>query len=120
MAENKFTLPSFAKINWFLHILGKRTDNFHELCTVFQTVSLHDNLTFEENDEIILTCSDSKIPTGENNLIVKAARELQQKFDIKKGAKIYLEKNIPSPGGLGGGSSNAAVCGVRVDKTVGN
>ena len=109
MAENKFILPSFAKINWFLHILGKRSDDFHELCTVFQTVSLHDNLTFEENDEIILTCSDGNIPIGENNLIVKAALELKRKFNIESGAKIYLEKNIPAPGGLGGGSSNAAV-----------
>ncbi len=109
MAENKFTLPSFAKINWFLRVLGKRADNFHELCTVFQTVSLHDNLTFEESDQIILTCSDGNIPTDENNLVVKAAFALKRKLDIKNGAKIYLEKNIPAPGGLGGGSSNAAV-----------
>ncbi len=91
-----------------MRILGKRADNFHEICTVFQTVSLHDKITFEENDEIVLTCSDEKIPTGENNLIVKAALELKRKFEIKKGAKIHLEKQIPAPGGLGGGSSNAA------------
>ncbi len=109
MTENTFTLPSFAKINWFLRVLGKRADNFHELCTVFQTVSLHDKLTFSEHDEIVLTCDDEKIPTDENNLIVKAALELKQKFNIKSGAKIHLEKNIPAPGGLGGGSSNAAV-----------
>jgi 4-diphosphocytidyl-2-C-methyl-D-erythritol kinase len=109
MPRNSFTLPSFAKINWFLRVLGKRGDGFHELCTVFQTVSLHDNLTFSESDEIILTCDDEKIPTGENNLIVKAARALREKFAVNKGAQIHLEKNIPSPGGLGGGSSNAAI-----------
>ena len=107
--ENSFTLPSFAKINWFLRILGKRDDGFHELCTVFQTVSLHDNLTFSESDRIVLTCDDENIPIDDGNLIVKAARLLREKHDIKQGAKIHLEKRIPAPGGLGGGSSNAAV-----------
>ena len=109
MTKKTFTLPSFAKINWFLRVLGKRADNFHELCTVFQTISLHDKITFSEGDEIVLTCDDANIPTGENNLIVKAALELKRKYKIKSGAKIHLEKNIPAPGGLGGGSSNAAV-----------
>jgi len=109
MAEIIFTLPSFAKINLFLRILGRRDDGFHEICTVFQTVSLHDNLTFSKHSEIILTCRDKKIPTDERNLIIKAAFELKQKFNIKRGVKIHLEKNIPAPGGLGGGSSNAAV-----------
>lgn len=109
MGDTFFTLPSFAKINWLLRVLGKRADGFHEICTVFQTVSLHDNLSFSICDEIILTCQDKKIPTDETNLIVKAAIELKRKFNIKTGAKIHLEKNIPAPGGLGGGSSNAAV-----------
>ena len=109
MAEIIFTLPSFAKINWLLRISGKRADGFHEICTVFQTVSLHDNLSFSRCDEIVLTCQDKQIPTDERNLIVKAALELKQQFNIKTGAKIHLEKNIPAPGGLGGGSSNAAV-----------
>jgi 4-diphosphocytidyl-2-C-methyl-D-erythritol kinase len=109
MPRNSFTLPSFAKINWFLRVLGKRDDGFHELCTVFQTVSLHDNLTFSASDEINLTCDDEKIPTDEKNLIIKAAHALREKSAVKKGAQIHLEKNIPSPGGLGGGSSNAAI-----------
>ena len=109
MSENSFKLPSFAKINWFLRVLGKRDDGFHELCTLFQTVSLYDNLTFTENDDLILTCDKSYVPTGEKNLIIKAGMLMREKFGVKKGAKIYLEKNIPSPGGLGGGSSNAAI-----------
>lgn len=108
MTKKIFTIPSFAKINWFLRILGKRADGFHELCTAFQTVSLHDDITFRENDELILTCSNDKIPVDENNLIIRAAHELRQKFHINKGAAIHLEKKIPAPGGLGGGSSNAA------------
>jgi 4-diphosphocytidyl-2-C-methyl-D-erythritol kinase len=109
MPENSFTLPSFAKINWFLRVLGKRADDFHELCTIFQTVSLCDNLTFSSCDRIILTCDDERIPIGEENLIVRAANVLRQKYGIGTGARIRLEKNIPSPGGLGGGSSNAAI-----------
>lgn len=109
MPVESFMLPSFAKVNWFLRVLGKREDNFHELCTIFQTISLHDNLTFSEHEEIILTCNDDEIPIDERNLIVKSANILRKEFGGKKGAKIHLEKNIPSPGGLGGGSSNAAI-----------
>jgi 4-diphosphocytidyl-2-C-methyl-D-erythritol kinase len=116
MLENSFTLPSFAKINWFLRILGKRDDGFHELCTVFQTVSLHDNLTFSESEQVVLTCDDENIPTDDKNLIVKAAKILSEKYSIKKGAKIHLEKRIPALGGLGGGSSNAAVALLGLSK----
>jgi 4-diphosphocytidyl-2-C-methyl-D-erythritol kinase len=109
MSGISFKLKSFAKINLHLRILGKRLDNFHEICTVFQTVSLHDDLEFSPDDKITLTCNKKNIPVDETNLIVKAARILIKKFEIKKGAKINLEKRIPAPGGLGGGSSNAAV-----------
>lgn len=107
--SNSFELKSFCKINWNLYILGKRDDGFHELCTIFQTVSLYDKITFAENETLSLSCSDENIPTDKSNLIIKAAQLLQKNFDVSKGAKIYLEKNIPSPGGLGGGSSNAAI-----------
>lgn len=103
-----FTLPSFAKINLYLRVLGKRRDGFHELCTVFQTVSLHDDLTFSDAERISLSCSDPQIPLDQRNLIIRAAQFLQKHFSVEKGARIYLEKRIPSPGGLGGGSSNAA------------
>lgn len=109
MSGKALTLPSFAKINLYLRVLGKRDDGFHELCTVFQTVSLHDDLTFTENDDMVLTCDDPGIPTGQDNLIVRAANILRQSTGVTRGAKIHLEKRIPSPGGLGGGSSNAAV-----------
>lgn len=109
MSEKIIKIKSFAKINWFLDISGKRQDGFHEICTVFQTVSLFDTLTLSESDALVLSCDDSIIPTDERNLIIKAAEILRGRFCIKKGAKIHLEKNIPSPGGLAGGSSNAAV-----------
>jgi 4-diphosphocytidyl-2-C-methyl-D-erythritol kinase len=106
-----FTLPAFAKINLFLHIHGRREDGYHELCTVFQTISLHDSLTFSPSDygEIRLTCDDPAIPTGEDNLIIRAASLLKKEFSLDLGASIGLVKRIPSPGGLGGGSSDAAI-----------
>ncbi|HEV7701132.1 MAG TPA: 4-(cytidine 5'-diphospho)-2-C-methyl-D-erythritol kinase [Pyrinomonadaceae bacterium] len=103
------SLPSYAKINWTLRVLGRRNDGFHELFTVFQTVSLHDTLRFEQSDELRLTCNDPGIPADDSNLILKAARVLQSATGHGAGARIHLEKRIPSPGGLGGGSSNAAV-----------
>ncbi len=109
MQTSSFTLPSFAKINWTLRILGKRDDGFHELFTVFQTVSLHDTIHFAGADTLELTCDDPNVPADDRNLIIKAAKALQKSFGAKNGARIHLEKSIPAPGGLGGGSSNAAV-----------
>ena len=90
-------------------MIGKRDDSFHDICTVFQTVSLHDTLTFAISDTIQLRCDNKRIPVGRDNFIIKAANALQNRFDSKAGASVRLEKRIPSPGGLGGGSSNAAV-----------
>jgi 4-diphosphocytidyl-2-C-methyl-D-erythritol kinase len=107
--RTSFTLPSFAKINCTLRILGKREDGFHELFTVFQTVSLRDFLTFRPSDRLKMTCNLRYMPTDGRNLVLRAAEELRGRYGIKTGASVYLEKRIPSPGGLGGGSSNAAV-----------
>jgi 4-diphosphocytidyl-2-C-methyl-D-erythritol kinase len=100
-------LPSFAKINWSLRILGKRPDGYHEVVTVLQSVSLCDEIVFElrDDDRVLLTCDDPAIPVNETNLIVKAARALSD----RRGADITLFKKIAAKGGLGGGSSNAAV-----------
>jgi 4-diphosphocytidyl-2-C-methyl-D-erythritol kinase len=109
---NQFlSLPSFAKINWSLRILGKRPDHLHEIRTTLQTISLHDSLSFElsEEQEIALICSNAEIPSDHRNLVVRAAHALQQQYRVGKGARIQLEKSIPAEAGLGGGSSNAAV-----------
>lgn len=109
MPDAPLILPSFAKINLDLRIAAKRTDGYHDIATVFQSVSLADTITFEKAETTSLTCSDPAIPTDGRNLIIKAAQSLGSRFSIRSGARIHLEKNIPSPGGLGGGSSNAAV-----------
>lgn len=104
-----FVLPSFSKINLHLRVLGKRDDGFHDIFTVFQTVSLADELTFASSSELTLRCDDPLVPVDGSNLILKAAEALRARFAIDQGAEIFLRKNIPMGGGLGGGSSNAAV-----------
>lgn len=100
-------LPSCAKINWSLRILGKRPDGYHEVVTILQSVSLCDEIVFElrHDDRVSLTCDDPAIPVDETNLIVRAGRALSNRH----GAEIKLFKKIPAQGGLGGGSSNAAI-----------
>jgi 4-diphosphocytidyl-2-C-methyl-D-erythritol kinase len=88
--------------------MGRRADGFHEICTVFQTISLRDELAFGKSEALEFTCSDLSIPTDSNNLVIRAAELLKERSRVTHGARIHLEKRIPSPGGLGGGSSNAA------------
>ena len=101
MCRMKFVSP--AKINWSLRITGKRADGFHDMETVFQTISLHDELIFRDSDELTLTCDDPSIPTDDTNLVLRAARAVNA-----RPVAIELRKRIPAGGGLGGGSSNAA------------
>lgn len=96
-------VQSFAKINWSLRITGRRADGFHDLETVFQTISLHDDLTFRPAGELSLTCDDPTVPVDDSNLVLRAARAVQA-----APVAIELKKRIPAGGGLGGGSSNAA------------
>ena len=104
----KFKTP--AKINLGLHIHKKRDDGFHELETLFQMVALFDEMELEETEgNIELFCDTPGIPNDKTNLVVKAARLLQNRFTGKcGGVKIKLKKKIPSGAGLGGGSGNAA------------
>jgi 4-diphosphocytidyl-2-C-methyl-D-erythritol kinase len=106
---HEITLPSFAKVNLYLRVLGRRDDGYHELCTVFQTVSLHDSITFIEAGDLSLTWNETEVAVSDDNLIIRAANELRKRFKIDQGARINLIKTIPAPGGLGGGSSNAAI-----------
>lgn len=111
MFSTGFTLPSFAKINWTLRVLGQRADGYHDLRTIFQTITLHDALSFAPaaDNRIQLECNSPDVPLDEGNLVMRAARALQQKHHVEKGATVSLHKRIPAMGGLGGGSSNAAV-----------
>jgi 4-diphosphocytidyl-2-C-methyl-D-erythritol kinase len=110
VSEEKFTLPAFAKINLSLRVLGRRADGYHELRTVFQTISLKDSLTFEATaeEDVELLCSAPDVPADESNLVLRAASALRERFGVRRGARVRLEKRIPAGGGLGGGSSDAA------------
>lgn len=107
-------VDSFAKINWSLRITGRRADGYHELETVFQTISLRDELTFEPASSLSLTCDDPSIPADESNLVLRAARALGS-----PPVTIVLKKRLPAGGGLGGGSSNAAATLVALDRMFG-
>ncbi len=104
---------AYAKINITLDIPKIRDDGYHELCSVFQTVSLCDeleiNVTENSGNEIVLTCDTPNVPCDERNLCWKAAKAFLEKFGISnKKISIDLRKNIPSGAGLGGGSSDCA------------
>lgn len=111
LEKEPFTLPAFAKINLTLRVLGRRPDNFHEIRTVFQTVTLHDRLTFESragDERFELSCDAPGVPVDKSNLVTRAAQALREHYGVREGARVGLSKRIPPQGGLGGGSSDAA------------
>ncbi|GBF11407.1 4-(cytidine 5'-diphospho)-2-C-methyl-D-erythritol kinase [Tepidibacillus infernus] len=99
-----------AKINLTLDVLGKRDDGYHEVEMIMTMVDLSDRILLEdlEDDQIILETNSGIIPNDERNLIYKAAHLLKSTYQIKKGVRVFLEKNIPVAAGLAGGSSDAA------------
>ena len=108
-AAAKLTLPAPAKLNLMLHILGRRADGYHELQTLFQFLDFGDELGFalRPDGEIHLHTPIDGVP-HDSNLIVRAARLLQQHASCTLGADIWLDKRLPMGGGIGGGSSDAA------------
>lgn len=97
-----------AKINLSLDILGKRSDGYHELESVMQSVTLADELIFRPAAEVSLTVSGPDLPVDENNTVLRAARRLQKAAGGTRGVEILLRKRIPPGAGLGGGSADAA------------
>ena len=97
-----------AKINLGLHVLRKRTDGYHDLATVFHPISWADTITADHADTVSLACTDTTLPSGEDNLVVRAARLLKASGGVGRGAMLHLTKVLPHGAGLGGGSSNAA------------
>lgn len=108
------SLPSFAKINLDLRILGTRPDGFHDLKTIFQSLALFDTVTVTVcKGPLVITCDEPDIPTDQRNLVWKAAsllhRTVRGKSTAPRDIAIELRKRVPSEAGLGGGSSNAAM-----------
>lgn len=100
-------VKAYAKINLSLALTGVREDGYHTLHTVMQAVSLCDELTVEKANVIRFSCSEPSL-AGEKNLCVKAAKAFFRQAGIDGGARIQLNKKIPTGAGLGGGSADAA------------
>ncbi len=99
---------AYAKINLVLNTLYKREDGYHEVEMLMTTLELHDIITIKKSDEIKVTTNKFFLPNNSNNLAYKAAEILKETYNIKEGAYIHIEKNIPVSAGLAGGSADAA------------
>lgn len=119
-------VPAWAKINLTLSVLRKRTDGYHALASVMQTISLRDTLRIQATDDANVACVvDVPELATSDNLALRAVRLLRSEGYLAGGAMLELHKEIPAQGGLGGGSSDAAsvltalnrLCGLNLDQT---
>lgn len=115
-------LKAHAKINWTLDILGRRSNGYHIMDMLMQSVDMHDTLTIDQAEELTLEgkthqlnavqdtdgLSSSVVTYDEKNLVYRAAKLLKDRYNVKVGARMMLEKRIPSGAGMGGGSADAA------------
>jgi len=109
--SNEITIDAPAKVNLFLEVLNKRPDGYHNINSLFQAVSLFDRLHFTlvpEPGISINLVTDVELTVGENNLVARAYRLMNERFELNSGLTVTLEKRIPISAGLGGGSSDGA------------
>ncbi|MCE8014569.1 4-(cytidine 5'-diphospho)-2-C-methyl-D-erythritol kinase [Halomonas sp. MCCC 1A17488] len=113
----ELVLPAPAKLNRMLHITGRRPDGYHELQTLFQFLDHGDELCLRPRRDGVIRLAPglSGVPDSDN-LIVRAARLLQDETGCRLGADIHLTKRLPMGGGLGGGSSDAATTLLGLDR----
>jgi 4-diphosphocytidyl-2-C-methyl-D-erythritol kinase len=113
----KLACPAPAKLNLFLHIVGRRTDGYHLLQTLFRFIDLQDTLHFTlRKDGMVRRTNTVDGVAEEQDLCVRAARLLQSETGCSSGADIEIEKHIPLGGGLGGGSSDAATTLIALNR----
>lgn len=105
-----FDVPAPAKLNLFLHITGRRADGYHLLQSAFVLIDWCDTLHFERRTGGAISREDLGEPLPAEDLVVRAAKALQQASGTKHGVHIGIEKRIPAQAGMGGGSSDAATC----------
>jgi 4-diphosphocytidyl-2-C-methyl-D-erythritol kinase len=116
-------LRAFAKINAGLKIIGKRPDGYHEIRTIYQTITLHDRLEISlspAGDEIAVACDNPAVPAGEGNLVHRACKLWRQARAWRGGIRVRLEKVIPLGGGLGGASTDAAATLLGLERLTGD
>ncbi len=111
-----YDVPAPAKLNLFLHVVGRRPDGYHLLQTVFRFIDLSDTLSFEARRDGQLSCDNSLDVPPESDLVLRAARLLQRHTGTRQGAHIVCRKRIPAGGGLGGGSSDAATTLIALNR----
>lgn len=111
-------VPAPAKLNLFLHIVGRRPDGYHLLQTAFRFVDLCDSLDFERTDDGLVCRDGDGLPglPAEQDLVLRAARELKRATGTTYGVRIRYRKRIPAGGGLGGGSSDAATTLIALNR----
>jgi 4-diphosphocytidyl-2-C-methyl-D-erythritol kinase len=121
--KQSVTLHAFAKINLGLRILGKRSDGYHEIRTLYQTVDLHDDLEVEllpGQDGVHVDCEDPAVPSGRGNLVYQACQLWKRAQRFKGRIDVRLKKQVPPGSGLGGASSDAAATLVGLEYLGGN
>ena len=112
-----YDLPAPAKLNLFLHVVGRRPDGYHLLQTVFRFIDLADRLDIDtRRDGQVLRETDLPGVPPEQDLVVRAARALQRHTGTHLGAQLHVHKRIPAGGGLGGGSSDAATVLIALNR----
>lgn len=124
MAYNLAAMPvlvrSFAKINLGLRIGAIRSDGFHELLTVYQTIALHDVIRVSVNRGrgVEIRCDDRRVPTGESNTCYRIVEKALQAMKVKGRVVVEIEKRLPVQGGMGGASSNAVAALLALERAV--
>lgn len=110
-------INSYAKINLYLDVLKKRQDDFHEVDTLYSTITLHDTLKFvlTKKPQIKILSNIQELASTDN-LVYLVTKRIFEEFGVSEGVRIYLNKRIPVSAGLGGGSSNAAMTILALDK----
>jgi len=112
---NNMKLRAYAKINIGLTVLGKRSDGYHDLETIFHEINCFDEIELEQHSKVAMTADSILVPVDGSNLCLIAANLMQKEKHVRQGVMIHLKKNIPIGAGLGGGSSDAAavLCGLN-------
>ena len=115
------SLPSFAKINLGLKIGARRPDGFHELCTVYQTLALHDVLRVEvaAGSGLEIRCDDPRVPLDRTNTCYKIAERVLKSSGVDGKIVVEIEKHLPVQGGMGAASSNAVATMLGMERALG-
>src|SRR6266581_1235050 len=115
------TVRSFAKINLGLRIGALRSDGFHELRTVYQTIALHDviSVSIGRGSGIEIRCDDPRVPVDSTNTCYRIVDRAMQALNARGRVIIEIEKRLPVQGGLGGASGNAVAALVAIEKALG-